>query len=50
MCELETQLLSYEDLGYLKMERLAGLQRDIGEVERMQRPLIKSSENKTLTP
>jgi len=49
-CELETQLLLSGDLGYLDKEDLSGLQRDIGEVERMMKALIKSLENKHLTP
>ena len=49
-CELETQLLLSGDLGYLDKESLSGLQRDIREVERMMKALIKSLENKHLTP
>ena len=49
-CELETQLLLSGDLGYLDKESLSGLQRDIAEVERMMKALIKSLENKHLTP
>jgi len=49
-CELETQLLLSGDLGYLDKESLSGLHRDIGEVERMLKALIKSLENKHLTP
>ena len=49
-CELETQLLLSGDLGYLDKESLSGLQRDIGKVERMMKALIKSLENKHLTP
>jgi four helix bundle protein len=49
-CELETQLLLSGDLGYLDKENLSGLQRDIREVERMMKALIKSLENKHLTP
>jgi four helix bundle protein len=48
MCELETQLLLSGDLGYLNKESLSELQRDIGEVERMLKALIKSLENKHL--
>jgi four helix bundle protein len=48
--ELETQLLLSGDLGYLDGESLTGLQRDIGEVERMMKALIKSLENKHLNP
>jgi four helix bundle protein len=49
-CELETQLLLSGDLGYLDKESLSGLQTDIREVERMMKALIKSLENKHLTP
>jgi four helix bundle protein len=49
-CELETQLLLSGDLGYLDKENLSGLQRDIREVERMMKALIKPLENKHLTP
>ena len=49
-CELETQLLLSGDLGYLNKESLSGLHRDIGEVERMLKALIKSLGNKPLTP
>jgi len=47
-CELETQILLSGDLGYLNKESLSELQRDIGEVERMLKSLIKSLENKHL--
>jgi len=43
------QLLS-GDLVYLNKESLSGLQRDIGEVERMLKALIKSLETKHLNP
>jgi four helix bundle protein len=49
-CELETQILLSGDLGYLNEESLSELQRDIGEVERMLKALIKSLENKHLNP
>ena len=49
-CELETQLLLSGDLGYLNKEKVSELQRDIGEVERMLKALIKSLENKPLNP
>ena len=49
-CELETQILLSGDLGYLNKESLSELQRDIGEVERMLKALIKSLENKHLNP
>jgi len=49
-CELETQLLLSGDLGYLEKESLSGLQREIGEVERMMKALIKSITNRHLNP
>ena len=49
-CELETQILLSGDLGYLNMESLSELQRNIGEVERMLKALIKSLQNKHLNP
>ena len=49
-CELETQILLSGDLGYLNKESLSELQRDIGEVERMLKALIKSLETKHLNP
>ena len=50
VCELETQLLLAGDLGYGKAADLEKLQQDIGDVERMLKALIKSLENKHLTP
>ncbi len=50
LCELETQLLLSGDLGYIEAESLRKLQSDLGEVERMLKALIKSLENKSLTP
>jgi len=49
-CELETQILLTGDLGYINSEQLKKVQEDIGEVERMLKALIKSLENKHLTP
>ena len=49
-CELETQLLLSGDLGYLGKEDLSKLKREMGAVERMLKALIKSLENKRLTP
>jgi four helix bundle protein len=47
-CELETQILLPGDLRYLRAKSLSELQRDIGEVERMLKALIKSLEKKIL--
>ena len=49
-CELETQILLSGDLGYIEAGKLKKLQNEIGEVERMLKALIKSLENKRLTP
>jgi len=38
------------DLGYLDTESISGLLRDIREVERMMKALIKSLGNKHLNP
>ena len=45
-CELETQILLSKDLGYIKAEDFEALQKDIGEVERMLKALIKSLKSK----
>jgi four helix bundle protein len=49
-CELETQILLSNDLGYMKAQEKESLQGNIEEVERMLKALIKSLENKCLTP
>jgi four helix bundle protein len=49
-CELETQILLSGDVGYIEAGKLKKLQNEIGEVERMLKALIKSLENKRLTP
>jgi len=49
-CELETQILLSNDLGYMKAQEKEKLQENIEEVERMLKALIKSLENKRLTP
>jgi len=49
-CELETQILLSGDLGYIEPDDLKNLQRDIGDVERMLKALIKSLENKHSNP
>lgn len=50
ICELETQVLLSGDLRYIKAGALERLQQETGEVERMLKALIKSLENKHLTP
>ncbi len=49
-CELETQILLSKDLGYIKAEDFEVLQKDIGEIERMLKALIKSLRDKPLNP
>jgi four helix bundle protein len=49
-CELETQTSLSGDLGYVKTQEKQMLQRNIEEVERMLKALIKSLENKRLNP
>jgi len=49
-CELDTQISLSGDLGYMRAQEKEMLQRSIGEVERMLKALIKSLENKRLTP
>ena len=41
-CELETQILLSGDLGFVEQEGLLRLQKEIGDVERMLKGLIKS--------
>ena len=50
VCELETQVLLAGDLDLIEQGELATLNKDIREIERMLKALIKSLENKTLTP
>lgn len=49
-CEIETQVLLSEDLGYIPVKDSEKLLGEIGEVERMLKTLIKSLESKCLTP
>ncbi|MBI3353516.1 MAG: four helix bundle protein [Nitrospirae bacterium] len=49
-CELETQILLSCDLGYIKAEDLEKIQKNIGDIERMLKALIKSLENKHSNP
>jgi hypothetical protein len=49
-CELETQIMLSYDLGYITIEDMKKLQKDIGEVKRMLKALIGSLENKNLNP
>lgn len=47
---LKSQVLLSGDLGYIKSDKLKKLQKDIGDIERMIKALIKSLENKHLNP
>ena len=50
VCELETQILLSGDLGLIEKGVLGKLKKDIAEIERMLKALIKSLENKPLNP
>ena len=45
VCELETQILLAGDLHLIEKSELGKLKKDIAEVERMLKALIKSLEN-----
>ena len=45
-CELETQILLAGDLGFIKADDLEKLNKDVGDVERMLKGLIRSLEKK----
>ena len=50
ICELETQVLLSGDLGYVKTAKLKIFQKEIGEIERMLKALIKSLKSKHPNP
>lgn len=50
LCELQTQILLSKDLGYLDGVRDKGCEQANGDVERLLKGLIKSLQNKRLTP
>ena len=50
VCELETQVLLAEDLDLIEKVRWEPLNKDIAQIERMLKALIKSLENKRLNP
>ena len=50
VCELETQILLAGDLGFIEKGVLGILIKDVAEIERMLKALIKSLENKPLNP
>jgi len=50
VCELETQILLAGDLDLIEKGELSKLNKDIAEIERMLKALIKSLENKPSNP
>ena len=50
VCELETQILISNDLGYISVESFQEANEKVGEVERILKGLIKSLEKKHSTP
>ena len=50
VCKLETQILLTGDLDLIEKGVLGTLKKDIAESQRMLKALIKSLENKPLTP
>jgi four helix bundle protein len=50
VCELETQILLAGDLVFIEKGELSTAKKDIAEIERMLKALIKSLENKHLNP
>ncbi len=49
-CDLETQMLLARDLGFIEKGELGTSKKDIAEIERMLKALIRSLENKHLDP
>ena len=50
VCELETQVLLTGDLSLIDKGEWGALKKDIAEIERMLKALIKSLENRPLDP
>ncbi len=50
LCELETQMLLAGDLDFIEKGELGTAKKDIAEIERMLKALIKSLGNKHLNP
>ena len=50
VCELETQILLAGDLDFIEKRQEDAILSDIAEIERMLKALIKSLENKPLSP
>ena len=50
ICELETQVLLAGDLGFIDKGERGTAKQEIAEIEKMLKALIKTLENKHLTP
>jgi four helix bundle protein len=50
VCELETHILLAGDLDLIEESELGPLKKDIAEIERILKALIKSLKNKPLNP
>ena len=50
VCELETQILLAGDLGFIEKGESGTVKKDVAEIERMLKALIKSLENKPSNP
>ena len=50
LCELETQILLAGDLDLIEKGELSRLIKNIAEIERMLKAIIRSLENKSLNP
>ncbi len=50
VCELETQILLAGDLDLIEKGELGTLKKDIAEIERMLKAMLKSLENKPFPP
>jgi len=50
VCELETQILLAGDLDFIEKGELGTAKKDIAEIERMLKAMIKFLENKPLKP
>ena len=50
VCELETQVLLAGDLNFIEQGEWGKLEKDIAEIERMLKALIKSLEKKPSNP
>ncbi len=50
VCVLETQILLAGDLGFIEKGELGTTKKDIAEIERILKAMIKSIENKHMNP